>query len=463
MRRLRRTLLAAVVLAVLVGAWAVRGFGRIAAGYAATITAVQRYGAGDELEVIQAERLGLPLGLEAFVEVELEERRAVGTARAFGVFESTARWRPGMGATREGGPGHLPEGLDDLVPRPPEELPWPLGSAPTVAELEPARREHLERVLEAAFVDPASGLPTGTHAVVVARGEALVAERYREGYGPFTPLLGWSMTKSVTASLVGVLLERGVLSAVTERAPVAAWQSEGDPRREITLEELLHMESGLEFLADYVLPWSDSLHMLFVDDDASGFAAAKPLEHEPGTVWSYSDGTSNILARLVRDGSGEALEEQLLFPQRAFFGPLRMSTALLGVDAQGTFVGSSLMQASARDWARFGLLYLRDGVFDGQRLLPEGWASYVARPAPRAPHGIYGAHFWRYDADDPRDTRERPVPSELGGIFYAAGHDDQYVWIDRARDLVVVRLGVRTPCFDPPAFLAEVVAVFDAE
>jgi len=442
-------------------AWFLLAFGRIAAGYAATITALQVLGSGDALEVVRAERLQLPLGLGRLLSCELEEREGVCQVRArfLGLIERRAAWRAGLGATRVPAEGALePAALPDLVPPLPADQPWPLGESDELAVLAPAPRAALEAALETAFVEPGSRRARGTHAVVVVQGGRLVAERYRAGYDARTPLLGWSMTKSVTAALCARAIALGRLPGVEAPARVPEWSAADDPRRTITHAELLRMTSGLAFFANYELPWSDSLRMLFASPDVARYAAEQELEHAPGTVWSYSDGTSNLLARSVRLLASDDEEERRLFPQRALFAPLRMATAVISVDAAGNWVGSSLMQASARDWARFGWLHADDGLFAGQRLLPEGWVDFVARATPESPHHGYGAHFWRYDAAAGCTAEGVPFDPLLGGVFYASGHDGQYVWIDRARRVVVVRLGARGPApFDPEGFLAAVL------
>jgi len=464
-RWLRRTLLALAGL-ILVAAVAAGGFlssfGPVAAGYTATMGAVQMYGTGDALETVVEERVRLPFGLGGFLELEVvdpDEPRV--RARAFGLFEAEATWRAGLGATRilEGG-RELPAAIPDLVPPLSTDEPWPAGDSLQLAPLEPGLRDRVEAAFERAFVD-GEGRSRGTHAACLVVGGRLVHERYREGYDHLTPILGWSMTKSVTGTLIARLIELGRLEGVGMRAPVPEWQGEGDPRAAITLEDLLRMQSGLEFFANYELPWADSLQMLFIEADFGAFAARKPLVHEPGSVWSYSDGTSNILARIVRRHAGETLEEQLRFPQEELFAPLGMSTATLGVDPSGTWVGSSFMLASARDWARYGQLHLDDGVVDGRRLLPEGWVEFAASVTAESDGKSYGgAQLWRFDEEELLDVRGQPVPAELGGVIYASGHDGQYVWIDRARGLVLVRLGILEAGFDPVGFVSEIVSLF---
>lgn len=457
----RRLALLLVLGVVALAAWFLVAFGRIAAGYAATITALQVFGSGDELATVSAERLQLPLGLGRALHVSLvaDGVERVARARFLGLIERRAVWRPGLGATRSAEGARLePAALEDLVPPLSEAEPWPLGESEQLAPLPADVRAALEAALDRAFLDPHSGRALGTHAALVVLDGRLVAERYRPGYDRHTLLLGWSMTKSVTATLCARLIALGRLAGVEEPVRVPEWSAADDPRRVLTHDHLLRMTSGLAFFANYELPWSDSLRMLFASGDVARYAAEKDLLHPPGTVWSYSDGTSNLLARSVRLLAADDEEGRRLFPQRALFAPLRMSTAVISVDAAGNWVGSSLMQASARDWGRFGWLIANDGVFEGERLLPEGWVDYVARATPGSPERGYGAHFWRYDAERGRTAEGKPFPPILGGVIYASGHEGQYVWIDRARRLVLVRLGVRGPApFDPEPFAAAVL------
>lgn len=457
----RRTLGAALALALVAGTVLGVEYGRVAAGYAATVGALQHFGSGDDVERIRAERLRLPWGLARVLSLSFDDEGRA-EARAFGVIRRRAFWREGLGATRASSRAELaPPALPDLVPPPAADRPWPEGEAPEVAPLPEPARAAVEAVLDRAFAALDDGRGSGTHAVAVVRDARLVAERYRPGYDRWTPILGWSMTKSVTATLLAREIELGRIRSVEEQAPVPAWRSTGDPRGAITLEHLLRMTSGLAFFNDYEVPWSDSLRMLFVEDDAAGYATAKGMANVPGTRWAYADGTSNVLARIVLEHAGETPEARLLFPQRELFGPLGMSTAWIGVDAAGTWVGSSLMCASARDWARFGLLYAQDGVWEGRRLLPEGWADFVASPTLPSPGRCYGAHFWRYDAELLRTEDGRTAPAELAGLLYASGHGKQATWIDRRRGLVIVRLGVDDGRFDPEAFAAELIRALD--
>lgn len=282
----------------------------------------------------------------------------------------------------------------------------------------------------------------------------IVAERYATGIGPDTPLAGWSMTKSVMNALAGILVKQGRL-ALDEPVPVPEWQQTGDARASITLDHLLRMSSGLRFDEEMASPRSDVMRMLFEVGDAAAFAAKMNLRSSPGTRWQYSSGTSNILARVMRNVLHDETE-YLTFPRRALFDRLGMSSAVLETDAGGTFVASSYMYATARDWARFGTLYLQDGVWNGERVLPEGWVTYSTSPAPADNTRRYGAHFWLQ------------IPDEYGGAdtwlsapaFHAAGHEAQFVTIVPSREVVIVRLGrTRYPnAWHHSAFVRDVLA-----
>jgi CubicO group peptidase (beta-lactamase class C family) len=244
------------------------------------------------------------------------------------------------------------------------------------------------------------------------------------------------MAKTAINTLVGLRVKDGKL-AVTNKARLPEWS---DGRREITLDELLHMTSGLEFSEDYG-PGGDAGKMLFIEGDKSGYAAAKDLKHAPGTYWDYSSGTTNIIARVLRQSfADEDEQEYLRYPRERLFEPIGMQSAVLEPDAAGIFIGSSFLYARARDWARLGLL--QDGVWQGRRLLPEDWVKYTTTPAPRAPNARYGAQMWlkldQGPASKSRDVGEPPFPEDAYSML---GHYGQTVAIVPSRDLVIVRLG----------------------
>jgi CubicO group peptidase (beta-lactamase class C family) len=287
-----------------------------------------------------------------------------------------------------------------------------------------------------------------TQALVLVQGGRIIAE----GYGPETSaestLISWSMAKSVTQNLFGLMVRDGLLN-IDDRAPIAEWAN--DERAAITIRDLLAMRSGLRFIEDYVDDAiSHCIDMLFGagKDDVAGYAASQPLEHPIGSRFSYASGTTNILCRIASqllgpgpDGVGAYLNDRL-------FGPLGMTSATPKFDGAGTFIGSSFLYATARDFARFGEFNRLDGVWNGQRLLPEGWVSYARTPTPvpETENYGYGAQWWLWPWKD---------------SFAAHGYEGQRILIVPEAELVVVRLG-KTPETANVALRAALEAIVDA-
>lgn len=370
----------------------------------------------------------------------VDRDRKTVTVSFFGLQPRTAAYRPGLGATLTPGP---------LPPAPP--MPPPVRAADLPVRAAPA----LGPVLDAAFAETGPRRRR-TRAVVVVQDGAVVGERYAPGITAGTPLNGWSMTKSVMGALIGTLVGEGKL-ALTDKRLLAEWRGPGDPRAQIALEDLLRMRSGLRFSEVYADPLSDVTRMLFDGHDAGGFAASRPLEAPPGTLWKYSSGTTNILSLIARRALGE--KDYALWPRRALFDPLGMASAVLEPDASGTFVGSSFLFATARDWARFGLLYANGG----EGVLPKGWAAFGASPTPQAPDGRYGAHWWLKLS--PELGGATPAAARIpADAFHALGHEGQCLTVIPSRRLVVVRLGlsIDIKAWDHAAFLAEVLDALPA-
>ena len=326
---------------------------------------------------------------------------------------------------------------------------WPTRSWPERAPGGEVDRRTLEAVFERVFAEPDCEATGETHALLVVQRGAIVAERYATGVDADQTLISWSMAKSILHALVGILVRDGKLD-VHASAPVPAWQETGDPRRAITLDQLLRMVDGLDFFEDYVDgQLSHVIDMLFQTgrDDVAAYAEARPLAHPPGTLWNYSSGTRNIVAAIAGRAVGGGEAGMRAFMQRELFDRLGMRSAKPRFDAAGTFIGSSYVFATARDFARFGLLYLRDGVWEDGRILPEGWVAEARRATP-ASAGEYGAHWW--------------LALDGSGIYNASGYRGQYIVVDPSRDLVLVRLGGSTPeqRVDVVHGLAEIVRCF---
>ena len=300
----------------------------------------------------------------------------------------------------------------------------------------------LAAALDRAFAEPEQPPFRRTRAVVVMKDGRIIAERYADGFGIDTPLLGFSVTKSVTSALIGILVRQGKL-ALDEPAPVAAWRDPKDPRHAITVDELLRHTAGLglgsSLQASLGAAFEPVNRMKFMEGDMAGYAESIALATPPGSAWNYHDGNYLILSRLIRDAVGGAPSDYLRFARDELFAPLGMRHVTIEFDASGTPEGSSQMLASARDWARFGQLYLDDGVAGGKRILPEGWVKYSAAPTPDAFVG-YGAGFWT-NLGDSRGANYRLSEGWPRDAFFAKGSIGQYVIIVPSQRLVIARFG----------------------
>lgn len=302
----------------------------------------------------------------------------------------------------------------------------------------------LQAALDHAFEEPRQAPWRRVRAVVVMRDGKIVAERYAPGIGPDTPLLGYSASKSVINALVGILVREGKLQ-VYARAPVAAWNNPDDPRHAITLDQLLRMTSGLR-LDETGSGFDPVSSMMFLhSDDMAAYAESAALKAHPGTQWEYTSGNTLIVSAIVLDAVGGHAENVRRFAQDALFGPLGMDHVTMELDGAGTPVGSTRILASARDWARFGQLYLDDGVVDGRRILPNGWVRYSTTPTLASD---YGAGFW-VNAGNAPNARGRVRSGMPTDTFFASGLFGQRVVIVPSQRLVIVRFGAT---IDPPDF-----------
>jgi CubicO group peptidase (beta-lactamase class C family) len=388
------------------------------------------------------------------------------SADAFGFAKRKAIYREGRGCTIVNGlteDGLRQQTIGDVKslkysPEQRSKRPWPTGNhGPVVSLPAGVNAEKLAKAMDAAFAEPGPQNLRKTRAVVVVYDGQLIAERYAPGFDLNTPQLGWSMSKSVTNALVGLLVLNGKLE-LHRPVPVPEWQKDGDSRQKITLDQLLRMSAGLEFSEEYA-PFSDAVYMFYDSYDFAAYAANKPLETEPDGKWHYSSGTANILARVVRQTIEKQHENYYEYFYQNLFHKIGMFSLVMEPDPSGTFVGSSYMLATPRDWARFGLLYLQDGVWNGERILPEGWVKYTTTPTPRAPQGKYGALFW-LNAGASSDPSDRMMPSVPVDAFFARGFQEQRVFIVPSKNLVLVRFGATTDksAWNDEAFVARMLA-----
>ena len=330
----------------------------------------------------------------------------------------------------------------------PGNRPWPLNATADAVPPD-IDRKALNKVLDRAFQDDDPLSPKRTRAVVVVQNGWVIAERYAKGIRADMPLIGWSMSKSVTHALIGRAIQKGLLSP-NQPPSVPEWSEPQDPRQKITLDQLLKMNSGLAFQESTGELNSDLVRMLTQEADMASFAASKPLTKKPGRTWSYSSGTTNIISRILRHAIDND-QRYWEFPSQALFAPIGMKTAVLETDTSGTFVGSSLVWASGRDWARFGQLYLDQGRWNGRQLLPPDWVQQ-ARTASRGSKGGYGSHWWLS-----RRKSRQGLPDDS---FSAEGYQGQLLLVAPSQRAVIVRLGQtpKKPGFDANGFGADVLS-----
>ncbi|MCY1326001.1 Beta-lactamase [compost metagenome] len=419
---------------------------KVGDGYAAKIVCSNVFIARRDAQSVLADDVQAPgHPLLKLVKVAVEPEKQMVTARILGFAAAGyAAYRPGAGCTS------LPDGAGTSLPAiktatavaaPASEAPWPEGEG---AAIDPA----LQRLIEDADL-----AGPGARAIAVIRDGRLVAESYGRGFDRSTPLLGWSITKSVTAALIGLRVAEGRME-MARAGLLPEWAS--DERASITLADLMGMQSGLEFNENYG-DVTDVTRMLYLEKDMAGYAATKPLTSDPGATFSYSSGTSTLLSRIwMRTFDDPAAA--LAFPHDALFAPLGMSSAVLETDASGTFVGSSYMYATAQDWARFAQFLLQDGVWKGRAMLPKDYVAFMRAPA-KASGGKYGqGQVWLEENGVRAGSGSFPADA-----FWMLGHDGQAIMLVPSLKLAVVRLGL-TPSrlgYDVQKLNAKIIEALD--
>lgn len=391
---------------------------KVGTNYSAKIVCSNVFIAGrdaDEVLAVDVQAPGHPLLRQISVDVDYDTQTV--ETRLFGFLaKATSQYRQGLGCTNI----HSAR-LSEKTLTAPEPLGadlWPDGNDVALSQ-----NPEIDKILSDDTL-----LGPGYRAVVVVRNGRIVGETYADGFDPETPLLGWSMTKSVTAGLIGTLIQSGQISlgdTMTDSYP--DWST--DDRQDISVQDMLAMSSGLEWNEDYGNV-SDVTRMLYLNDNMSGFASGRPVEHPIDTVFNYSSGTSTVLSRWWQDRVGDG---GLSYPNKALFEPLGMTSVVLETDAEDTFVGSSYMYATARDWARFGQFLLQKGIWQDQQILPPGFTDWMFEPVSTS-DGLYArGHLW---LEAPGDL----PPFE--DSVWLQGHDGQSIGIFPSHDMVVVRLGL---------------------
>lgn len=404
-------------------------------------------------EDVIAKELGtFPLSLGTF-KINYEDSSASSTV--WGMAKKKAIYREGLGCTLIN--SVTEESLRAVAfdkptfPYQPDTVAWPMGDVLPDSLPDHINEMQLKQAMAAAFAEPDPEALRYTRAVVVLHNGQLIGEQYAFGFEQDVPQISWSMAKSFTNALVGLLSKEGKLD-LYDRAPVAAWSDSEDPRHAITLDHLMRMSSGLDWTEIYALP-SSATNMLFKDASMAATAAAVPAATAPDEVWNYSSGTTNIISEIIREAVGET--DYWDYVYREFFHKIGISSATWEPDASGTFVGSSYLWMTPRDYARFGQLYLQDGIWNGERILPEGWVDYSQKPTPAAPRGIYGAQFWRNGSPG-------SFPDVPEDAYFANGYQGQSIIIVPSRQLVVVRLGfTASDNFDFNTLMKDIMAAIE--
>lgn len=440
---------------------------RIGAGYNAKIMCSCVFVSGREPQSVMDQELAVSAAGFIGAEVDMTDQSA--TASYLGI-KRKAIYRPGAGCTllSELKESVVRQQTFPVLDRTPDigadTVQWPYGAMDTLSVPAGVDTKAVDEALDFAFEEPFKDNPRFTRAALVVYKGKIIGERYADGFSANTPLLGWSMTKSVTNTLVGILVGRGKLD-LGDVADVPEWHTHPmDRRAQIKLDDLMHMTSGLDFEEDYSKV-SDVNKMLWTKASASDEAAQSQMAHPINTHWYYSSGTTNIISRIIRRKFDNDFD-YWTFPYKALFGPLGMTSAVIEPDASGTFVGSSFMYATARDWAKWGLLYLNDGVWNGQRILPEGWVKYSSQRTPVLKEGFYSAQFWNNAYSEPEGSdMPRYWPEVPEDAYYASGFEGQQVVIIPSLDLVVVRLGCTSDRYnwDIGAFLTKIVKALPEE
>ncbi len=419
----------------------------IISGYTSKYMASQVYVAGRQQESVTNADLKFPL-IE-LAETEVDARTKSASATVYGLMSRKAIEREGLGTVLVN--SDYDEGQEYLQPKRNkvfDTLPYPFGHLPAKDTLFPEiDYDKLKKAVAMPFIN---NKVQKTRTLLVLYKGHLLHEDYAEGFDKETPILGWSMTKSVLATLYGVLEHQQKLE-MQWPAPITEWKD--DERKEITLDHLLRMQSGLEWDEDYT-KISDVSRMLFLESDMTKSQKDKEAIAKPTEIWNYSSGTTNLLSGILRM-QFRSHQEYLDFPYKALIDKIGMHSMLLEADLKGNYVGSSYGWANTRDWGRFGQLYLNKGNWNGEQLFSPTWIDYITTPTQHS-EGTYGAHFWLN-----ANGKYPNVPKDL---FSANGYQGQYVFVIPSKELVVVRTGLaEDPDFDTNGFLGTLVDCIKSE
>ena len=414
----------------------------VATGYAAKKMCSCHFIAGRNPESIQRDDLAnSPLDLTKSL---IDPVKKTVTSSFWGLGAKTAVFREHLGCVLLKEEDDYKVQLDLEPDNIAEGKVWPLGEKISDQKVQGVDYEALDKAIRSVFDSSLEMDKIKTRAVVVVYKDTLIAEKYANGFNKDTEILGWSMSKSITGTLIGILVRDGKLR-LDQNQLFEDWT---DERSKITVNDLLQMQSGLAFEEDYGKV-SDVTEMLFMSEDIVKRATSNPLDTTIGSKWYYSSGTTNILSGLIRQ-QFESHNAYLRFPHERLFRKTDMHSMVLEIDESGNYIGSSFAYATPRDWAKLGLLYLNQGNWYGTQIVDTSWVEMVRQPAEHS-KGRYGGHFWH----NHNHVAFKDVP---GDLFSCNGFEGQYVYIIPSRDLVVVRMGLNEgPEYDANNFLKTVI------
>ncbi|MGB5236340.1 MAG: serine hydrolase [Flavobacteriaceae bacterium] len=441
MKYIKRIVFAVVILLIITLAFQIPKL-NIISGYAAKNMASTVFIANRTATSVTENDHQVPLINLAATDINKREKSV--TSSVFGLMKRKAIFYEGLGSVllndEDRSPASALRPDRNLVKNP---LPFPFGHAPPIdTTITGINYSRLESVLEKSIDQD---IASRTRTVMVIYKNHLIAERYAKGFDRNTPILGWSMTKSILATLYGILYTHGEID-IYQPTGWETWQE--DDRKSITFNDLLRMQSGLEWDEDYS-GISDVTRMLFLEDDMGAMQAAKEPADLPGKVWNYSSGTSNLLSKMLRERF-QNYQDYLNYPYQKLVDKIGMHSMMIETDIAGNYVGSSYGWASTGDWAKFGLLYLNRGRWLGQIIFDPEWVTYITQPTEDS-EGKYGAHFWL--------NAQGKLPDVPKDLYSANGHQGQRVYIIPSKEVVIVRTGLaEAPYFDENAFLRDILS-----
>lgn len=392
---------------------------KVPAGYKAKVTCSEVFVAGRNIDDVMTTNFANISPTFDWVNLQVDESRKTVKGSLFGFGSSKAVYRKNIGCSLEEKDGLAPVTI-------------PVNRSDKRHEYEVKIDDNVQNSIQTLFNDDILSNPIATRGLVVVQDNVIIAEHYAEGFDEKTRQQSWSTAKGFIQALVGIAVKKGYLK-IDENALMPNWQGD-DPRAEITIGHLLHMASGLEFSEAYANPNSHVDQMLFNQKDMGNYAASLKLLHKPGTVSRYSSGTTNIISNILRDRLEASGKDYHAFPKQELFNKLSMDSVVFEVDAAGNFIGSSYIYATPREFARFGQLYLQNGKWQDEQILPEDWVEYTRQPAPGT-NGKYGSH-WSLNLD------QMVIPGLPSDVIHLGGNDGQMIVVIPSKNTVIVRMGV---------------------